>query len=388
MISKRIRQLKPSPTLSLDFKVKQLQAAGASVVNLGLGEPDFSTPIHVQKAAIAAIKAGFTHYTATAGIFELRKAICKKLLQENRISYHPSEIAVGVGSKQLLYNAFQVLCEKGDEVIVPVPTWSTYIEQIKLSEAKPVFVYLKEPFALTVEDLKKQITPKTKAIILNSPSNPTGAIIDKEQLIKIARLAVKNNIFIISDEIYEKIIFNKGHCSIASLGEKISNLTITINGFSKSHAMTGWRVGYAAGPKKIIEAMISLQTQTTSNTSSISQKAALAALIGSDNPVKYMVSEFKKRRSYLIKEFLKIKEISFIPPQGAFYFFINIKKLLDKRFKNSEEWCQNLLEKEGVSVVPGEAFMYPGYFRISFAAPMKNLKEGIKRIKNFVQKCN
>ncbi|MEK7120120.1 MAG: pyridoxal phosphate-dependent aminotransferase, partial [Patescibacteria group bacterium] len=285
MISKHIQQLKQSPTLGLDAKVRQLQAEGVLVVNLGLGEPDFITPWHIRRVAIAAIKAGFTHYTITAGIPELREAICKKLLEENGVSCHPSEIVVGVGTKQLLYHAFQVLCEEGDEVIIPIPTWSTYIEQIKLSGATPVLISIESPFRLTAEDLEKRITPKTKVILLNSPSNPTGAVIEKKQLIRIAKLAVEKSIFVISDEIYEKITFGKKHHSIASLGKKIKQLTVTINGFSKSYAMTGWRIGYAAGPKEIIEAMVSLQSQTTSNTSSISQKAALAALTGSQESV-------------------------------------------------------------------------------------------------------
>lgn len=239
MISKRIQQLKSSPTLELSAEVKRLQAEWVSVVNFGLGEPDFVTPWYIRKAAIAAIKAGFTHYTLTAGILELREAICKKLIEENGIFCHPSEIAVGVGTKQLLYHALQVLCEEGDEVIIPIPTWSTYIEQIKLCGATPVLVSLKPPFRLTAEDLEKRITQRTKVIILNSPSNPTGAVIEKEQLMKIAKLAVRRSIIVISDEIYEKIAFGKNHHSIASLGTKTKQLTVTINGFSKGYAMTG-----------------------------------------------------------------------------------------------------------------------------------------------------
>lgn len=386
MISKRIRQLKPSPTLGLYTKVRQLQAEGIFVVNLGLGEPDFITPWQIRRAAITAIKRGFTHYTATAGILELREAIGKKLSEENGISYQPSEIAVGVGTKQLLYHAFQVLCEAGDEVIVPVPTWSTYIEQIKLSGAIPVLVSLKPPFRLTVEDVKKRITLKTKVILVNSPANPTGAMIERKQLIKIAKLAVAKGIFVIVDEIYEKIIFGKKHHSLASLGKPIKALTVTINGFSKSYAMTGWRIGYAAGPKEIIDAMISLQGQTTSNTSSIAQKAALAALTDSQSSVELMRLEFERRRGYLVRELLKIKKFSFVPPDGAFYFFVSIKQLLGERFRSSEAWCRKLLEEEKVAVVPGEAFMYPGYFRLSFAASLPDIKEGVKRIRNFIKK--
>lgn len=379
-------RVKSSPTLSLDSEVKRLQAGGVSVVNLGLGEPDFVTPDHIRRAAIAAIKSGFTHYTVTAGIPELRAAICKKLWEENGISYQPSEIVIGVGSKQLLYHAFQILCEEGDEVIVPTPTWSTYVEQIRLSRAAPVLVPLKPPFKLSAKDLIKRITPKTKVIVLNSPSNPTGAAIEREELIDIAKLAVEKGTFVVSDEIYEKIIFGKKHSSIASLGKKIKELTITINGFSKSYAMTGWRIGYAAGTKKIIEAMISLQSQITSSTSSIGQKAALAALNGSQESMELMKLEFGKRRLYLINQLSQIEKFSFVSPDGAFYFFVSIKPLLNKRFRSSQEWCRKLLEEEKVAVIPGEAFMYPGYFRLSFAVPMRSIKEGIKRIKRFIHK--
>lgn len=386
MISKRIQELKPSPTLGLDAKVKRFQVEGIFVVNLGLGEPDFVTPGHICKSAITAIKEGFTHYTVTAGIPELKEAICKKLAEENGIFYHPLQIVVGVGTKQLLYHAFQVLCEEGDEVIVPIPTWSTYIEQVKLSGATPVLVSLRPPFRLSIEDLEKRITPKTKVILLNSPSNPTGAMIERKELIKIAKLAVEKGIFVVSDEIYEKITFGEKHYSIASLSKKIKELTVTIDGFSKSYAMTGWRIGYAAGQNEIINAMVSLQTQTTSNTSSIAQKAAIEALVGSQRPVESMRLEFERRRGYLIKEFSKIKKVSFVPPSGAFYFFVSITQILGKRFRSSEEWCQKLLEEEKVAVVPGEAFMCPGYFRLSFAAPMKQLKEGVRRISSFIKK--
>jgi len=386
MISKRLQQLQPSPTLSLDSKVKQLQSQGQQIINLGLGEPDFTTPPHICKAAITAIHEGFTHYTITAGILPLREAICKKLDEDNAIHYVPSEVVVGVGTKQLLYHAFQALCNGGDEVIVPLPTWSTYIEQIKLSGATPVLIPLKPPFKVTVEDIAKKITKKTKVLLLNSPGNPTGAMIDKKQLMAIAQLAIDKGIYVVSDEIYEKITYGKKHVSIASLGKKIKELTITINGFSKSYAMTGWRIGYAAGPQEVIQAMISLQTQTTSGTSSISQKAGVTALISSQRSIETMKNEFEKRRDYLVTHLSQIPELSFNSPEGAFYLFINIHKLLKGRFTSSQEWCQKLLEEEQVSVVPGEAFLYPGYFRLSFATSLKNLQNGVKKITNFINR--
>jgi aspartate aminotransferase len=384
MVSKRIQKLQPSPTLSLDAQVKQLQSEGQHIINLGLGEPDFTTPLQIRKAAITAIENGFTHYTITAGILPLREAICKKLLEDNNVQYAPSEIVVGVGTKQLLYHAFQVLCNEGDEVVVHLPTWSTYIEQIKLSGAIPVVIPLQSPFVLTANDVAKKITKKTKVILLNSPANPTGAMMEKNELKKIAKLATQKRIYVVSDEIYEKISFGKRHTSIASLGKEIKKLTITINGFSKSYAMTGWRIGYAAGPQEIISAMISLQTQTTSGTSSISQKAAIRALSSSQKPLENMRREFEKRRGYLTKELSKIKGISFTSPEGAFYFFVDISQLLKGQLKSSQQWCQKLLEEEQVSVVPGEAFLHPNCFRLSFATSMEDIQKGVKKIINFI----
>ncbi|NLJ05958.1 MAG: pyridoxal phosphate-dependent aminotransferase [Exilispira sp.] len=385
MISKRITELKPSPTLVLDSRVKQLMFSGIPVLSLTLGEPDFVTPKHIAKAGIEAIKRGFTHYTQSAGIPELRQAICHKLIKENKIHYKPTEVIVGVGTKQLLASAFQVLCEKEIEVIVPIPTWSTYIEQIKLSGAKPVLIPLKTPFKVTAEAIEKYISKKTKVLLLNSPANPTGILIEKKELRKIANLAISKHIYVISDEIYEKILYQKKHYSIASFGKKIKDLTVTINGFSKSYAMTGWRVGYAAGPEKIIQAMTSLASQTTSGTCSISQKAALAALTGNQSPVLKMVSKFKERRDLMIQGFSQIKEISFTKPEGAFYLFINIKKLISGKYKTATQWSKALLEKTQVAVVPGEAFYAPGYIRISFTSPIKDLKEAIKRITKFIK---
>ncbi len=386
IISKRAKNLLPSATLLLDAQVKELQAAGVAVINLTLGEPDFTTPKHIQNAAIKALRQGFTHYTATAGIIGLRQAIAGKFKQDNGIFYQPSEIVVGVGSKQLLYHAFQVLAEKGDEVLIPVPTWSTYVEQVRLAEAKPVLVRLAPPFKLTAADLEKRLSPKTKIILLNTPANPTGAMIEKKELAKIARLAVKRKIFIVSDEIYEKIIYGAKQYSIASFNEEIKKITITINGFSKAYAMTGWRIGYAAGPKEVIEAMVSLQSQTTSNTSSIAQKAAEVALTGTQEPVEKMRKEFQKRRQYLIKELSKIRKLSFTQPEGAFYFFIDIRKLLGKKYQTSGQWTSGLLQETKVAIVPGEAFLYPGYVRLSFTVSMADIREAVIRIKKFVEK--
>ena len=386
MLVHRARLLSPSATLEVDALAKQYEEQGNPVINLTIGEPDFATPEHIGEAAYKGIKDGFTHYTATAGILPLRKGIAEKLKKDNNVSYDPSEIIVGVGTKQILYNAFQVLVEEGMEVVIPTPTWSTYVEQVKLALGKPVLVPLKPPFKLKAQDIEPYINEKTKVIIINSPSNPTGAVIEKEELVKIAKIAVEKNIYIVSDEIYEKLIYEGTHYSIASLGNGIKDHTITINGFSKSYAMTGWRIGYAAGPKEIIKAMTSFQGQTTSNTSSIAQIAGIAALEGTQEPLAMMKEEFEKRRNYLCGEFSKIDSVSFIPPSGAFYTFVGIQKLL-KPGETATDWCNKLLNEKFVAVVPGEAFCTPKYFRLSFASSMDNLKVGVRRIKEFINRA-
>lgn len=386
MIPFRISQLSPSPTLALDTKVKEMQRNGIPVINLGIGEPDFETPYNIKRAAIAAIRSGFTHYTETAGILELRKKIAEKLDKDNHVSYDPSKIIVGCGSKHLLYSAFQVLCDNKDEVLIPIPTWSTYDEQVKLAGGNPKLIKLYPPFKLTIKDIEKNLTAKTKIIIINSPANPTGAMIDDKELDKIARFVVRHKLWVVSDEIYEKITYGKKHTSIGSLNKEVQERTITINGFSKAYAMTGWRIGYAAGPKKIIQAMTALQSQVTSNCSSIAQKAALEALSGPQRSVKKMADEFLRRRDLLISEIGKIRALSFSEPEGAFYIFVCIKKLLGKKFQSSSFWCETLLKEAKVAVIPGEAFLYPGYFRLSFAAGFKDLSESIKRLKRFVEK--
>lgn len=386
MFSKRIQSLSTSGTMAIDTKAKEFIRLGIPVINLSVGEPNFQTPENIKKAAKIAMDKGFTFYTAPEGIVELRKAIIKKLKKDNNLSYDLSEIIVGAGSKQLLYCAFQTLCDKGDEVIIPIPIWGTFGEQVKLAEGKPVFIKLNPPFKLTAGDVQKYITPKTKIILLNSPANPTGAMINPEELKKIAEIAVKNNLIVITDEIYEKLTYTQKHVSIASLNEKIKQQTLTINGVSKTYAMTGWRIGYAAGPKEIIEKMKALQSQLLSNASSISQYAALEAITGDQKNVISMIKAFAKRGEFCIRELSTIKELSFSEPEGAFYFFINIEKLLSKKYPTSTAWAEGLLEKEKVAVVPGEAFYYPGYIRVSYAASDEDLKEAMKRIKKFINR--
>lgn len=385
MFSKRISRLKPSPILDLHATVSRLKMSGAAVIDLTLGEPDFDTPKHIGQAATMAIRKGYTHYPPVAGILPLRQAIAKKLRYDNGLVYKPDEIMVGVGTKQILYSLFQVLCQKGDEVLIPTPAWASYVEQVKLAEATPKLFALQAPFKLTAVELAKHLSSKTKVVILNSPNNPTGATIEKPELEKIARLAVQKNIFVISDEIYEKILYRGSHCSIASFGRDIKKLTITVNGFSKSYAMTGWRVGYAAGPKVVIDCLSALAGQTTSGTSSISQWAALSAISGDQHCVEKMTAEFRKRRDFVFEALSKISGVAVFQPEGAFYLFPDVRQLLGAKYKTSADWAKALLLKGGVAVVPGEAFSAPGYVRISYAASMADLTKAVSRIERFVQ---
>lgn len=380
----RIKNLAPSVTLALDAKVKNMIAEGTDIVNLTVGEPNFDTPEYIKNAAIEALHKGYTHYTATAGIAQLREAVAQKFFQDNDIEYTSSEVIVGVGSKQLLFHAFMSLLEKGDEVLVPVPTWGSYMEQIKLAEGIPVLIPLQSPFKLTCADIEAFITSKTKVLLLNSPSNPTGAIIEKKELEKIAQLAIEKKLWIVSDEIYEKLIYEQEHISIASLSTEIKDRTITINGFSKAYAMTGWRIGYAGGPLPVIKAMEALQSQTTSNTCSITQYAAWGALKGNQRDVQKMKVGFEQQRNVANKLLSKIPQVTYSQPEGAFYFFINIQKLLNSSM-TSAEWCELLLEKATVALVPGEAFYFPGYVRLSFANSVENLERGILRIQQFIE---
>ena len=382
-LSSRAKRLAPSQTLALDARVKALQLSGAKVINLGLGEPDFSTPRHIQKAAIAAIEEGFTHYTETAGIVDLRKAIAQKLWRENRIRYRPNEIAVGVGTKQILYHAFQALCNRGDKVLIPTPTWTTYVEQVRLSGATPVFIPLAPPFKLRAADVEKKISRRIKVLLLNSPANPTGAVIEKSELQKIGRLARAKGFFVVSDEIYEKLLYKGRHCSLASFGPDVRAQTLTVNGFSKAYAMTGWRIGYAAGPEWIIRAIVALQSQTTSNAPSVAQKAALDALLGSQEPLCRIFREFKARRKFLVNALSRINGIFLTPPEGAFYCFVDVRRLFHGKLRTSAEWCAQLLREKNVAVVPGEAFLAPGYVRVSFAASLQELRSAVKRISDF-----
>jgi aspartate aminotransferase len=390
VLSKRAQQVKPSPTLAVDSMVKEFKKEGKDIINFSVGEPDFDTPENIKEAAIRAIKEGFTKYTPSGGIPELKDAIIEKFDKDNGLSYTRDEIIVSCGAKHSLYNIAQVLYEKGDEVIIPVPFWVSYPDQVILNDAIPVFVKTeeKDSFMLHPDALESVITPRTKALILNSPSNPTGLTYTQKALEAIADICLRHRIFIISDEIYEKIIYDGTvHRSIASLSKEVKERTIVVNGLSKAYAMTGWRIGYAAGPKNIIKAMNSIQSQSTSAPNSIAQKAAVEALRGPQDSVKRMVEEFQRRRDYIVKELNSFPGCYCLMPTGAFYVFLRIDSFFGKTgegyvIKNSEDLCMYLLKEALVALVPGSAFGDDRYVRLSYATSMENIKRGIDRLRD------
>jgi len=387
-LSKRTFSIKPSPTLSLDAKAKSLKAQGVDVINFGVGEPDFDTPDNIKEAAIKAIRDGFTKYTPVGGTDELKAAIKQKFKKDNNLNYEKNEIVVSCGAKHSLYNIASSLFEDGDEVIIPSPFWVSYPDQVLLNNAVPVIVKTDEinSFKITPEVLEKSITKNTKALILNSPSNPTGLAYDRKSLESIADIALRRDFYIISDEIYEKLIYDGfKHVSIASLGSDIKQRTITVNGLSKSHAMTGWRIGFTAGPEEIIGAMTKIQSQSTSNPTSISQKAAVEALTGPQDFIPEMVSEFDSRRIYMIERLNKTEGITCVRPVGAFYVFPNVssfygKHFNDKPINSSFDLSACLLEELNVAAVPGGAFGDDRYIRLSYATSMENIEKGLDRI--------
>lgn len=387
-LANRVKTLTPSSTLAITAKAKSLKEEGHDVIGLGAGEPDFNTPHYIIEAAKSAMENGKTKYTPSGGILELREAICSKFEQDNNLSYSPDEIIVTTGAKHALYTLFQVLINPGDEVIVPAPYWVSYPEQIKLAGGKPITVKASEEnsFKLTKNQLEAAITDKTKAFIINSPSNPTGMMYNAEELKVLGEICVKHNIFIISDEIYEKLIYTDDlHVSIAQLSEQIKKQTIVVNGVSKSYAMTGWRIGYAAGDKTIIKAMTNLASHSTSNPTSIAQYAALAAYESSEDPTAEMKLAFKKRLDVLYELVVNIPGISCEKPKGAFYLFPNVEKVVrDNGFNNVDDWVTALLEEEKVALVPGSGFGLDGNVRLSYATSLDLLEEAAKRIKRFV----
>ena len=390
IISNNLKRIKPSPTIAVTQKARELRAAGKDVVGLGAGEPDFDTPINVKNAAIKAIRDGDTKYTAVDGTPALKKAILKKFKRENKLNYKLDEITVGTGGKQVLYNAFMATLNKGDEVIIPAPFWVSYPDMVLLAGGKPKIVKCdeKDGFKITPAKLKAAITKRTKWIILNSPSNPTGSGYSKSEIQKLAKVLIKNKkVHILSDDIYEHVKYDNFKFFTIAQISKLKSRTLTMNGVSKSYAMTGWRIGYAAGPKEIISAIRKIQSQSTSNPSSISQAAAVEALNGKQDFIKKRAKSFKERRDFVVKSLNNIDGISCLKPNGAFYVFPNCKKLLNKRtkLKKDTDFVQKLLEKQNVAAVQGSAFGLDGYFRISYATSMAKLKIAMSRIKKFCE---
>ncbi len=388
MLSERAKNIKPSPTLAIDAKAKALKASGHDVVNFGVGEPDFDTPENIKEAAVKALRDGFTKYTPVGGIDPLKDAIIEKFRKDNSLDYTREEIIVSCGAKHSLYNIAQALYGHGDEVIIPSPYWVSYPDQVILNDAVPVFVktYESDAFMLGPDALEAHITPKTRALILNSPSNPTGLTYNKKALEKIAEVVLKYNLYVISDEIYEKLVYDGAeHVSIASLGGDIKKRTIVVNGLSKSHAMTGWRVGFTAGPKNIIKAMTNIQSQSTSNPNSVAQKAAVEALTGPQDFIDTMRKEFDRRRRFLVSELNSMADVKCISPTGAFYAFPNVSGLFGKGngkpMSGSSDLALYLLEQSNVALVPGDAFGEDNYLRLSYATSMENLRKGVERIR-------
>ncbi len=381
-ISERAAQLTPSLTLSIDSKAKAMKAEGLDVCGFGAGEPDFDTPEHIKRAAIEALEAGFTKYTPNAGIPELRQAIADKFAADNGLNYRAGQVVVSNGAKHACYNAILATCQPGDEVVIPAPYWVSYPDMVRLVGAEPVIVPTSERngWKMRPEDFENAMTPRTKMLIMNSPGNPTGSVYTREELEAIVSVAAEEDIYVLSDEIYEKLVYDDvKHVSIASLSQEAYDLTITVNGFSKSYAMTGWRLGYLAAPDAVVRAVDSIQSHTSSNPSSFSQYGALAALKGDQQPLADMREEFDMRRNYMFDRLSKISNITAVKPQGAFYILVNISQL----GLTSQNFADRLLSKANVAVVPGAAFGDDRTVRFSYATSLDVIKKGLDRFQDF-----
>ena len=381
-ISARAAQLTPSLTLSIDSKAKAMKAEGIDVCGFGAGEPDFDTPEHIKAAAIAALEAGFTKYTPSAGLPELRQAIAEKLEADNQLTYRASQIVVSSGAKHSCYNAILATCQPGDEVLIPSPYWVSYPDMVRLAGAEPVIVQTTERngWKMRASDFENAMTPRTKMVILNSPGNPTGSVYTREELEGIVEVAAEEDIYILSDEIYEKLVYDDAkHVSIASLSPEAYGLTITVNGFSKAYAMTGWRLGYMAAPEAVAKAVDNIQSHSTSNPCSFAQKGAVAALKGDQQPLADMRDEFSMRRDYMYDRITKIPNITAVKPLGAFYILVNISQL----GLSSQNFADRLLSKANVAVVPGAAFGDDRTIRLSYATSIDIIKKGLDRFQDF-----
>ncbi|KQL55441.1 aspartate aminotransferase [Heyndrickxia shackletonii] len=387
-LAKRVSALTPSTTLAITAKANEMKAEGIDVIGLGAGEPDFNTPDHIIEAAVRSMKEGKTKYTATGGLPALKKAIIDKFIRDQGIDYKPSEIIVTNGAKHALYTLFQVILDEEDEVIIPIPYWVSYPEQVKLAGGKSVFITGTEEnqFKITPEQLKEAITPKTRAFIINSPSNPTGMIYSKEELRALGEICLENGIIIVSDEIYEKLVYDQHqHVSIAQISPLLKEQTIIINGVSKSHSMTGWRIGYAAGNEKIIKAMTDLASHSTSNPTTPSQYGSIAAYNGTQEPVEEMRKAFEERLNIIYPKLISIPGFSCVKPQGAFYLFVNAKEAAEiTGYSSVDAFAKGLLEEANVAVIPGSGFGAADYIRLSYATSLANFENALTRITSFI----
>ncbi len=391
-ISKKAESISPSPTLSLDAKFKQMKKQGIPVVGFGAGEPDFETPDRIKEAAIKAIHNGMTRYTPASGTLELKNAICDKFKRDLGVEYTTENIVVSNGGKHSLTNVFMCICQPGDEVIIPAPYWVSYPEMVKMADGTPVFIDTTEEteFKFTPQQLENAITDKTRALVLNSPSNPTGMIYTREEIEKITEIAVKNHIYIIFDEIYEKLIYEGEHVNPSTLSEEAKEHTVIVNGLAKAYAMTGWRIGYTASNKKLAKAMSNLQSHATSNPNSIAQAAAVEALLGDQSEIGEMCKHYVARRDYMVDRINSIEGISCLKPNGAFYIFMNVSALLGKEhygkvINSAQELCDDMLERALVALVPSEGFGIDGYARLSYATSMEEITEGLNRIEKYIK---
>ena len=381
-ISARASQLTPSLTLTIDSKAKAMKSEGLDVCGFGAGEPDFDTPEHIKVAAIAALEAGFTKYTPSSGLPELRQAISEKLAADNQLEYRASQIVVSNGAKHSCYNAVLATCQTGDEVIIPSPYWVSYPDMVRLAGAEPVIVQTSErnSWKMSAKEFENAMTPRTKMVIINSPGNPSGSVYSREELEALVEVAAEEDIYILSDEIYEKLVYDDAkHVSIGSLSKQAYDLTITVNGFSKSYAMTGWRLGYMGAPEAIAKAIDSIQSHSTSNACSFAQKGAIAALKGDQQPLSDMHDEFDMRRNYMFDRISKIPNITAVKPQGAFYVLVNISQL----GLTSQNFADRLLSKANVAVIPGAAFGDDRTIRLSYATSIDVIKKGLDRFQDF-----
>ncbi len=393
IISQNVSTVKPSITLAVSAKAKAMKADGIDVIALSAGEPDFNTPMHICEAGIAAIKDGFTRYTPASGIIELKKVVCEKLSKDNGLKYEPSQIIINCGAKHSVFLGVFALTSPGDEVIIPSPYWVSYYDMVKLAGGKPVVIEgkLENNLKITPEQLKNAITKNTKLFIINTPSNPSGMVYSEKELRLLSDIIVKSGIYVLADEIYEKLVYDGNkHISIASFSDSIFSKTITVNGVSKSYSMTGWRIGYAAGPEEIIRAMGTVQSQETSNPCSISQKAALAAITGTQDFIRSWVSEFSKRRLYIVDRLNSMEGIRCIIPEGAFYVFPDVSALYGKSFKNavidgSAAFCEYMLEEQHIAIVPGAGFGADAHVRISYAVSMGDIEKAMDRFEKGIK---